>query len=70
MHRSHVHKVLGKLNERALYVKSQRAGSKQRKLSSLVMLFNLDKSRRTRSGRKRVIGTNGLIMQRLQNSRN
>jgi hypothetical protein len=51
MHRSHVHKVLGKLNERALYVKSQRAGSKQRKLSSLVMLFDLDKSRRTRKRR-------------------
>jgi hypothetical protein len=34
MHCSHVHKILKKLNERALYVKSQRAGSKQKKLNS------------------------------------
>jgi hypothetical protein len=34
MHRSHVHKVLEKLNERALYVKKSKAGLKQRKLNS------------------------------------
>jgi predicted transcriptional regulator len=33
MHCSHVHKVLEKLNERALYVKKSKASSKQRKLS-------------------------------------
>jgi hypothetical protein len=52
MHHSHVHKVLEKLNERALYVKSQRAGLKQRKLSSLIMLFNLSKLRRTQKDRR------------------
>jgi hypothetical protein len=46
-HCSHMHKILKKLNERALYVKSQRAGSKQRKLNFLIMLFDLSKLRRT-----------------------
>jgi hypothetical protein len=32
MHCSHVHKVLRKLNERALYVKKSKASLKQRKL--------------------------------------
>jgi hypothetical protein len=32
MHRSHVHKVLRKLNKRALYVKKSKASLKQRKL--------------------------------------
>jgi hypothetical protein len=47
MHCSHVHKVLEKLNERALYVKKSKASLKQRKSNSLIILFNLSKSRRT-----------------------
>jgi hypothetical protein len=52
MHCSHVHKVLEKLNKGLCMWKSQRAGSKQRKLSSLIMLFNLSKSRRTQKDRR------------------
>jgi len=35
MHRSHVHKVLRKLNERALYVKKSKSKFKAKKLNSL-----------------------------------
>jgi hypothetical protein len=52
MHCSHVHKVLRKLNERALYVKKSKASLKQRKSNSLIMLFNLSKSRRTQKDRR------------------
>jgi hypothetical protein len=52
MHCSHVHKVLRKLNERALYVKKSKASLKQRKSNSLIMLFNLSKSRRTQKNRR------------------
>jgi hypothetical protein len=41
-----------KLNERALYVKKSKASLKQRKLNSLIMLFNLSKSRRTQKNRR------------------
>jgi hypothetical protein len=51
MHRSHVHKVLESSMKGLCMWKSQRAGSKQRKLSSLIMLFNLSKSRRTQKRR-------------------
>jgi hypothetical protein len=49
MHCSHVHKVLRKLNERALYVKKSKASLKQRKSNSLIILFNLSKSRRKKT---------------------
>jgi hypothetical protein len=52
MHRSHVHKVLEKLNERALYVKKSKSRFKTKKLSSLIMLFNLSKSRRTQKDKR------------------
>jgi hypothetical protein len=41
-----VHKVLRKLNKRALYVKKSKASLKQRKLIPW-LLFNLSKLRRT-----------------------
>jgi hypothetical protein len=59
MHCSHVHKVLRKLNERALYVKKSKASSKQRKFNFLIILFNLSKSRRTQ--RRQTQSETGLV---------
>jgi hypothetical protein len=47
MHRSHVHKVLRKLNERALYVKKSKSRFETKEIKFLIILFNLSKSRRT-----------------------